>query len=58
MSPKNTENVPLKKTEKEKRRTEEKIRKVYYVPNSELVEKLKKSLKKQPPGRVVGEEDE
>lgn len=52
MSPKNSEDSPLKKTEKEKRQTEEKIRKVYHVSNKELIEKLKESLKKQPPGRV------
>jgi len=62
MSPKNTEDAPLKKTEKVKRcpmcgwkltptKEEEKIRK-FYISNRELIEKLKKSLKKQPPGRV------
>jgi len=46
MSPKQTENSPLKKTEKESQR------KFYYVSNRELMEKLKDTLKKQPPGRV------
>ena len=49
MNPKNTEDAPLKKTEKESQR------KFYYVSNRELMEKLKKSLKKQPPGRVAEE---
>ena len=68
MSPNATEKEQLKKTEKRKSQLEprhknsgltsrqiiekEKIRKVYYVPNSKLREKLKESLKEQPPGRI------
>ncbi|MCK4496974.1 MAG: hypothetical protein KAU24_02190 [Candidatus Aenigmarchaeota archaeon] len=46
MSPKQTENPPLKKTEKEN------SKKIYYESNRELIDKLKKSLKRQPPGRI------
>ena len=49
MSPKNTENKQLKKTEKDG--------KIFYISNrragkKQLIEKLKESLKEQPPGRV------
>lgn len=44
MSPKKSEDAPLKKTEKEKRMIEEKIRKVYHVSDRELIEKLKRRL--------------
>ena len=67
MNPKTTEDRPLKKTEKEQRRTDKllkdlKKRKIFYVSNRELTERLKKyaqtvkelkeSLKKQKPGRI------
>ena len=51
MRPKQTENPPLKKTEEELSQLV-KERKIYFKPNRELIEELKKSLKRQPPGRV------
>ena len=45
MSPKNTEDSPLKKTEKEKRATEKKIKEIYFGLDMEMVEKLKRELK-------------
>lgn len=57
MSPKKSEDSPLKKTEKEKRRTEEKIREIYFGLDMEMVEKLKKGLESRERLQIPEERD-